>query len=373
MKRFALDARVATAHFPGIGRYVSNLARELPGRLAPGEQLLLFHTSEQALAGLAPEGSEGRVIGVATAVTPFSVSQQWQIPRQLLHHGATLYHSPYYLMPYRLPAPAILTFYDLIPQRYPEHVSWRARLLFRLATRLALRAARHVIAISEATRRDLLATYPLRPEQVTAIPLAADPHFYPRSEAEMARVREKYRLPSPYVLYLGINKPHKNLLRLVEGWRLLLGQAEAPLPSLVVAGAWDARYPQARQAAEAAGLAGSVRFVGPIAEPDLPALYSGALLFVFPSLYEGFGLPVVEAMACGTAVACSNLSSLPEVAGEAAYLFDPRDPAAIAAALRDLLQEPARREALQAAGKERARRFSWQRTAQETIALYREL
>jgi glycosyltransferase involved in cell wall biosynthesis len=236
-----------------------------------------------------------------------------------------------------------------------------------------VRAARHVIAISEATRRDLLATYPLRPEQVTAIPLAADPHFYPRNETEIAGAREKYSLPVPYVLYLGINKPHKNLLRLVEGWRLLLGQAEAPLPSLVVAGAWDARYPQARQAAEAAGLAGSVRFVGPIAEPDLPALYSGALLFVFPSLYEGFGLPVVEAMACGTAVACSNLSSLPEVAGEAAYLFDPRDPAAIAAALRDLLQEPARREALQAAGKERARRFSWQRTAQETIALYREL
>jgi glycosyltransferase involved in cell wall biosynthesis len=333
---------------------------------------MLFYDPTQPAQWRLPLADGRQVRQIEMAISPFSLRQQWQIPRRLSQEQVTLYHSPYHLMPYRPAVPTLLTVYDLIPQHFPRHVSLLARLFFRLTMRLALRAARHIITISESTRRDLLAAYPIEADRVTAVPLAADPHFRPQSETEVARIRAKYQLPASYLLYLGINKPHKNLPHLLRAWRLLLAVAETPPPPLIIAGAWDDRYPEARLMAAAPELATTVRFLGPIAEADLPALYSGALLFIFPTLYEGFGLPVVEAMACGTAVACSDRSSLPEVAGAAARLFDPHDPAAIAAALSDLLYNEPLRAALQAAGLKQARQFTWPATARQTIAIYRE-
>jgi alpha-1,3-rhamnosyl/mannosyltransferase len=181
-------------------------------------------------------------------------------------------------------------------------------------------------------------------------------------------VRDSHGLPERYILYLGSNKPHKNLVRLVEAWAVLQPQ---PLP-LVVAGFWDARYPGPRQHAEELGIE-EVIWLGPVPEQDLPALYTGATLFVFPSLYEGFGLPVLEAMACGTPVACSDSSSLPEVAGDAAILFDSTDVGDMAEAIGLLLGNPDLRQRLAKAGLQRAKRFSWQRTAKETLEVYRHV
>ena len=234
-------------------------------------------------------------------------------------------------MPYRPGAATVLTVYDLIPLLFPQHSTARARLLFRWATALALRAADRVIAISAATRRDLLAHFRVPPDRVVAIPLAADPAFRPQPADAIAALRNRHHLPPGYVLYLGSNKPHKNLMRLVEAWEIANRKSEIvnrkPVLSLVegsqianrtlvMAGAWDARYPEARARAQTLGLGDRIRWLGPVAEAELPALYAGASLFVFPSLYEGFGLPVLEAMACGTPVICSNVSSLPEVAGD---------------------------------------------------------
>jgi alpha-1,3-rhamnosyl/mannosyltransferase len=364
-----LDTRTATEHFPGIGRYVVSLARAMAPLLAQDERLVLLRDPRQPSHwDLQPVVGQ-RVRTVDVPVSPFSLRQQWFIPRLLRGLDADLYHSPYYLMPYCSDIPTVLTVYDLIPLLFPQLVSARARLLFRWMTALALRAADCVIAISEATRRDLQTVYRLPCDKVVVIPLSADPAFYPRHPTEVRSVRGKHGLPEQYLLYLGSNKPHKNLTCLVEAFSVI--GHHLPYFVLVVAGVWDSRYPEPHQRAAGLGLNESIRWLGSVPETDLPALYTGATAFVFPSLFEGFGLPVLEAMACGTPVACSETSSLPEVAGDAALLFDPTSTESIADVLLCLLDSSDLRAKLRARGLRRANQFSWTQTAHETLHRYR--
>ncbi|MBI1299383.1 glycosyltransferase [bacterium] len=389
MTQYILDARTATAHFPGIGRYVRNLATAMAPQLTAGEQLAILWNQADTTAWDPTPLTNTQVTAVPARVSPFSIAQQITIPRLLKQltrpnpqspvpsPQSPIFHSTYYLMPYRPGLPTLLTVYDLIAMRHPETVSPRARLLFRLTTQLALRAADHVVTISDATRRDLLAHFPVDADHVTAIPLAADPRFTPQTQDAVVAVRRKYSLPSRFIFYLGINKPHKNLIRLVDAYarltQSLVPSPQSPVPNLVIAGAWDERYPEARDRSAALNLGERVRFLGRVDDADLPALYSACTLFVFPSVYEGFGLPVLEAMACGAPVACGDASSLPEAAGEAALLFDPRDEEAIADALRRALEDDSLRRTLADRSLQQARCFSWQRTAAETLSCYREL
>jgi glycosyltransferase involved in cell wall biosynthesis len=334
-------------------------------QLAEGEQLIIFRTPIQSRWEL-PAPRAGKVTWIETSVSPFGLGQQITIPRLNGANRVAGYHSPYYLMPYFPGAPTVVTLYDLIPQLFPQVVSARARWLFQITTRLALRSARHILTISEASRQDIMTLYKLAPTRITATPLAPDPVMGPQTDGEKRRVREKFGLPARFVLYLGINKPHKNLVRLVEAWKRV--ETDAPL---VIAGAWDTRYPQVKEAAVELGE--KVRFLGPVSNADQPGLYAAATVFVFPSLYEGFGLPVVEAMACGTAVACANTSSLPEAAGGAAALFDPVHAEEIAQVLSKLLANEGRREELRQKGLAQASNFSWEQTARLTLEIYRKL
>ena len=423
MPHYILDARTATPHFPGIGRYVTNLARALVPLLADDERLTVICDPTQPIQ--LPSSAAAQTIPLA--VSPFSLRQQWSVPRLLrgaaltvddgrrtndkrktaglLRPSPVIYHSPYIAMPYLPGVPALLTVYDLIPLRYPAYSTARARLFIRWVTRLALRSARHVIAISEFTRRDFMAEFGLQPEQITAIPLAAAPAFQPQPPEAIAALRTRYDLPERFVLYLGSNKPHKNLTRLVEAWQMAnqrmansewqtaSRELQIAVTRLVIAGAWDERYPEARELSDSSGAKASPEnaelsassnqlpiWLGRVPEADLPALYGAATTFVFPSLYEGFGLPVLEAMACGTPVICSNTSSLPEVAGEpsagagpsAALLVDPLDTEALAEALRLVLTDDGLRAELRRRGLARAARFTWQQTAAATLAIYRQ-
>jgi glycosyltransferase involved in cell wall biosynthesis len=367
MPHYVLDARTATPHFPGIGRYVTNLARALIPQLAPDEQLTVFFDPAHPLD--LPSGEAVRSLPVD--VSPFSLRQQWVIPRLLRQYKADVYHSAYYLMPYVTGVPTLLTLYDLIPIHFPEHSTLKAHWLFRWATALALQTAQHTLAISEATRRDFLARFPLRSEQITAIPLAADPAFTPQPPDIVTALRTRYRLPEKFVLYLGSNKPHKNLVRLIEAWAIV--QVEATDYTLVIAGVWLPQHPEPRQRAQALGIDNRVCWLGPLPGVDLPALYTAADVFVFPSLYEGFGLPVVEAMACGTPVVCANTSSLPEVAGDAAVLFSATDSAALMSAMMVLLKDSKLRAKMQERGMAQARTFSWRHTAGQTLNVYRKM
>jgi alpha-1,3-rhamnosyl/mannosyltransferase len=214
------------------------------------------------------------------------------------------------------------------------------------------------------------------PASVETIYLGVDDRFGPQPHDEQESVRARYQLPREFLLYFGSNKPHKNLVRLIDAYAILHAawcEERDSIPPLVIAGAWDATHPEAKIRAKNLGLDAQVRFLGPIADFELPALYSAATAFLFPSQYEGFGLPVLEAMACGTPVACSHTSSLPEVAGEAALYFEPDDKESIAQAMLALLSDPPLRAKLSDLGRRRAASFSWRTTARKTIELYRSL
>jgi len=357
-RSLVLDARTATDHFPGIGRYVVNLASSL-AQVAPDLDFTLLINSSASTARL----TLPNVSRLSCAASPFSIQQQWRVPQVLRQTNAMLYHSPYYLMPYRPGLPTVLTCYDLIPLIWTQYFSATNRLIYQLAHMLALRAARVIITLSQSARADLVHYFGIDPDRIHVTPAAADTHFKPQSPQAIDAIRQKFGLPKKYVLYFGSNKPHKNLARLIQA----CAQISAPL---VIAGTLtaDRRPPTAQSAVS--GQPSEVKFIHDVDDTDLPALYSGATVFAFPSLYEGFGLPPLEAMACGTPVVCSNTSSLPEVVGGAALQVNPNDVNEITASITRVLDDPGLQDEMRDKSLARAAQFSWERTALETVAIY---
>ena len=264
--------------------------------------------------------------------------------------------------------PTVLTIHDLIPQLLPEHHKPLNRWYLNWTMPLYCRRADHIIAVSEATRRDLLATYHLPPEKVTVIHEAASPRFRPQTESAHERVRGMYGLPEEYLLYVGTIEPRKNLERLLAAWTPLRRSGECP--PLVIVGKRGWLSGSFYAALEASPVREDIILTGYVLDADLPAIYSAATAFVWPSLYEGFGLPPLEAMACGTPVVCADASSMPEVVGDAALLFDPLDSDAVKAAMRQIAADGDLRDALRQRGLAQAAKFSWSHAAEETLEVY---
>ena len=234
--RLVLDARTVNDHFPGIGRYVVGLARALVPFLAQGEEMILLRdptrSSTLDLMGLA--GERVRVVDVPISV--FSPRQQWTLPRLLSRLRADVYHSPYYLMPYRPGVPSVVTIHDLIPLRYPEYFTPLQRLTYGVVVRLAACTAKRVLADSQSAAQDLQRFLGLSEAHIRVVPAAADPKFHVCTAAEVKAIRDKYDLPEEYVLHLSSSKPHKNLVRLVDAWALLEKRGETFGHSLALAG-----------------------------------------------------------------------------------------------------------------------------------------
>ncbi len=368
MPPIVLDARTATDHFPGIGRYAVNLASALK-RVSPELDLALLRDP----SAVAQRLTLPALPTIDCAVSPFALSQQWRVRQALRGIRAMLYHSPYYLMPYRPGVAAVFTCHDLIPLIFPQYFRAQQRLVYRFAHQLALKTVQLTIAVSQSTKNDLQRFFRVNPDRIVVVHEGVDAHFQPPSRAEIDRGKQLYALPDRYVLYFGSNKPHKNLVRLVEACAQLGIDKQDSGIRLVISGYWDQRYPEARQAVEKFGLADRVHFIGPVSEADLPALYGGATAFAFISEYEGFGLPPLEAMACGTPVIASNTSSLPEVIGDAGLLVDPHDVSAITAALVRVVNDAALRADLKQRSVERAATLTWERAAAQTLAVYRAI
>lgn len=370
--RIGLDIRYTTDHFPGIGRYVVSLARAL-AELDHGHTLVLIH-DPRARGGRYGSSELSRLPRVELAplaMGAFSPLQQLALPRLAQRLKLDLLHSPYFIKPYgRLPCPSVVTIYDLIGWRYPRTLSRRGRLLYRLTMSMAVRSAAAVIAISQSARDEIAQVYRLPVERLAVTPLGVERRFQPQPTEAIEALRARHNLPERYVLYLGSNKPHKNLERLVQAWQRVIEEGAAGDALLVLAGHEDRQHPELRQFVAARGLEARVRFLPSVTDAELPALYSGATVFAFPSYYEGFGLPPLEAMACGTAVLCAYASSLPEVAGGAALTVDPFSFVEIAAGLTRLLHDPSLRQSLSARGQQRAREYSWRRTALGTLRVY---
>ena len=290
-------------------------------------------------------------------------------------HPPDVLFIPAHVVPLIHPPRCVVTIHDLGYLVFPDAHAARRRLELQLSTRWSLHAARQVIAISAATKADLVKHYQADPAKITVVHHGLNPRFRPANVAQIAATQARYGLNDPYFLYVGTVQPRKNLERLIEAVAMLDGRqrtadgAAHPRPLLVIAGKRGWLSEPIERAARAAGLGERVRFLGYLPDADLPALLSGALSFVFPSLYEGFGMPVLEAMACGAPVLTSNTSALPEVVGDAALLVDPSDTQAIAAGLARLAADPQLRANLRERGLARAASFTWERCARETLAV----
>jgi glycosyltransferase involved in cell wall biosynthesis len=367
--RAVLDIRTISDHFPGIGRYAYHLAQHLVRRRGPEQLLLISNPRSLNTRFKVSELSEGENARILyTEARPFTIREQLCLPGELRKLSPQVTHFPYLVLPYAAPRPLILTVHDIIPVRFPQYFTACQRIRYRICLLLAVRSAAWVICASEATQSDLKAAFRIDSNRISVIQEGVAESFRPPAKNEWMRAKTSYGLPEQYLLFLGSNKPHKNLPALIDAYARL-----SKAPSLVVAGMEDPRYPEARRRADLLNLGSRVRFIGSVRETDLPALYGGAQAFVFPSIYEGFGLPPLEAMACGTPVACSNIPSLCEAVGDAALLFDPKDPASIALALERVSEDEAMRSELQSRGYRRAAEASWNQAAQKTIDLYRRV
>ena len=357
-----IDAsRAARGKRTGTERYSFELIRHLVALDQKNRYRLYFDR---------PPFCELRIANCELRVMPFP--RLWTHARlswEMMHRPPDVLFVPAHVLPLVHPPRSVVTIHDLGYLYFPRAHRLLDRLYLDLSTRFNARAAAHIIADSQATKRDLVERYGVEPSKISVIyPGYDEEAFQPLRDREaIEAVKTRYGIAGDYILFVGTIQPRKNLVRLMEAFSLLKRQA-ADL-QLVIAGKKGWLYEAIFRRVRELGLEGRVVFTGYVAEEDLPALFSGARLFVFPSLYEGFGLPVLEAMACGTPVVCSNASSLPEVAGDAALLFDPLDVEGMAAAMERILSDKRLRAELIERGLKRARGFSWEKCARQTLAV----
>lgn len=370
--KITIDISAAVNGRAGLGRYAATLAAAV-ARQHPDDVQLFANLTAAARPIPALAGLPLRTVNAG--YKPWRMAL-WM--GQVAHVGLNrlvgetdVYHSTeHLLMPLR-GTPTVLTVHDLIYHIFPEHHKKLNYWYLNAAMPLFVRRASHVIAVSQSTKQDLIRCYNTPEEKITVVYEAAAPTFQPQPPEKIAAVRGRYKLPDRYLLAVGTIEPRKNYARLVEALARL--RRSDPGLRLVIAGAEGWLTEGFYRALEESGQADAVVRPGWVADADLPALYAGALAAVQPSLYEGFGLPVLEAMAAGAPVACSHTSSLGEIAGEAALTFDPEDVEQITDALDRLLADPGLRDGLRQKGFKRAAEFSWERAARETWQIYERL
>jgi glycosyltransferase involved in cell wall biosynthesis len=364
-----LDASRTTAARPtGTERYGLRLIRGLLALNSPHRFRLYFRELPDPSLLPASGQVEQRLISLPRLWTHAGLSAE------LLRRPPDVLFVPAHVLPLIHPTPSVVTVHDLGYLHYPEAHPPAQRAYLRWSTGFSARGAARVLADSQATARDLANHYRIPPDKITVVYPGRDETLRPvDDQARLAAVRAKYDLPEMYLLHVGTLQPRKNLARLIEAFRALIsghgdvGEDWRSEIGLVLAGRKGWLYEPIFRRVEALGLAGRVRFVDYVDAEDMAALYSGARAFAFPSLYEGFGFPVLEAMACGTPVICSNASSLPEVAGEAALLVNPTEVGELAEAIERALTDDALRAGLVPRGFQQAGRFTWERAAHETL------
>jgi glycosyltransferase involved in cell wall biosynthesis len=366
--RVAIDAR--KLHDFGIGTYIRNLLRHLARIDHDTEYVLLCGEADIGVA--AQLGPNFRA--VLEPSPNYSIREQIHVPWVLRRERPDLYHAPHYVLPAAVSCNSVVTIHDCIHLMFPQYLPNRvAHAYARAQMWTAAHRSDCILTVSDASKRDILHLFNIPPEKIVVVYNAIDSHFSVTPPADaVARVRERYQLNHRFVLYVGNIKPHKNLVRLIEAFNELRAGDLEDLKLLII-GDEISKLPALRLAVHRHKLHKHVRFLGYVPDDQLAVLYRLASVFVFPSLYEGFGLPPLEAMASGTPVVTSNVSSLPEVVGDAAMLVDPHDVDSIVGGLRTVLTDPARAEEMRRKGFERAHEFSWERSVARTLEVYKRI
>lgn len=366
--RIGIDAR--KLHDFGIGTYIRNLVGELARLDRSTEFVLLCRPEDAAFV----QGLGENFRPVIERAGNYSIAEQIKVPLALRREGVTLFHAPHYVLPRLVHCRSVVTIHDCIHLMFPQYLPNRVALSYaRTSMAMAASRATRVLTVSESSKTDIMRFFGTDASKIDVIYNAFDQRFgIEPAEEEVLRVRERYQLHDEFVLYAGNVKPHKNLERLIDAFHLVRRRGLDRL-KLVMIGDDISKYASLRRAVHQHQLHKYVRFLGYLPQETLAVMYRLAGVFVFPSLYEGFGLPPLEAMASGTPVVTSNVSSLPEVAGDAAQLVDPYDPEAIADGIYRVLTDVDLRRDLRRRGLARARQFSWQTSVRRVREIYGEV
>ncbi len=366
MIRVALETSITRFVATGLGVYASNLAHAL----RQNGDIEVVPCAIPEVLGRAPHPLLQKLFAAywqmihARVILP---RKAHRLTCDLIHYTMTM------PIPSRMPCPVITTVHDLIPLVHPEWVPPVRGRRMRHGIKSSVERADHLITDSEATRQDLLSHFPRQPQSVTTVLLGADSQL-PKinSDAAAKVVETHYQLQPGYILCVGSIEPRKNLERVIAAYGKLKRRTAVPPPLVLVGGSvW--RHERLRTQIARAGLEQSVRFTGHVPAMHLAALYRCAGVFTYPSLYEGFGLPPLEAMGCGCPVITSNTSSLPEAVGQAAVLVDPNNVRQLAEAIEDVLRDQTLAQQLREDGYKHVQRYSWQRCAHETVNVYRRV
>lgn len=392
--RIGIDATPLPERPVGAGAYIIHLVQALaqecqdaaaridsagssPERI---ELVVIVQQSRRELFSVPAEAPVEWVVVSDKSPARRLVWEQTVLPWLARRCRLDLLHSLHYTRPLVLPCRSVVTFHDMTFFMFPELHVRSKRVFFPLAMRASARLADALIADSETTRLDAMCILNIPPQRITTVPLGIQELFRPVGEmpgsleeraSQVESCRQRYLLPSEFILFVGLVEPRKNLPLLVQAYARLARQGD--LPDLVIVGRMGWMYETVLEQIAALGLKDRVRFTGYVPTKDLAIIYNLASVFVYPSLYEGFGFPPLEAMACGTPTITTDVSSMREFAGQACLLTPPQDEAALAAAIRRLLDEPQLQARLSGLGRIQAARYTWKRTAQETLKIYQQV
>ncbi len=364
--RIAFDGTTLRPGRTGVGYYTEHLLHHLARERRDDDLIVVSNRAVDTTAPLAPGI---RVVSSSWRV-PRLVWMQTLAPRMLRQLQADVVHFTNGMVPIASPVPTVVTIHDMSLTLYPRHHPPRRVLLNRPLVDLAARRADAIITVSQSAKRDIMRVYGLPSERVHVVHEAAAPVFGRLADrSELQRVRQRYSLAERFILYVGTIEPRKNLPKLIEGFARRHKSGDLP-HQLVCAGPYGWLSGDIEERIDRLQIGDAIRFTGYVPFEDLPAIYALAEMFVFPSLYEGFGLPVLESMASGTPVITGRVAALEEVAGGASEQVELLDAESLGEAMVMLARDPDRRRQLTALGFERARMFSWERAARETLEVY---
>jgi glycosyltransferase involved in cell wall biosynthesis len=367
----ALDARlVYYRRYSGIGQYIVQLAEQLPG-LDPDQRFIILHSRKDRRP---PHHPAARLQAMWTP--SHQRLEQFALPLELARLRLDLLHSPDFIPPFVGGFRRVITVHDLNFLVYPQFLTAESRRYYNDQIERAVTMADHILADSHATRLDLIKLLNVSDEKITVVWLAPNTGVYHALEpAEITAARKRLKLPARFILFAGTLEPRKNVAGLLHAYRRLLDRERANevSPELILAGSRGWLFDETRALLAELGLTDRVRWIDSPPEADLVALYNLTTLFVLPSFYEGFGLTVLEAMACGAPAIISDRGSLPEIAGGAALEIDPDDPTELADAIERVLNDAALQHELRHKGLERVKEFSWERCARETLTVYQHV
>lgn len=369
--RIGIDARMYGNRQTGIGNYIKHLIKYLAEMDLVNEYVIFLMEPMYSEFSCPNE----RFKKVLVKSRWYSWQEQLFLPWRFYGGKLDLLHFPHFNSPLLYRKRTVCTIHDITPYFFPGHkmTSIIRRLGFRLVFGNTVRHAQKVFAVSNHTKKDIIKYFKIKPEKILVTYEGVENHFkITQDEERLKALRKTYHITKPFIFYVGVWRNHKNLVSLVKAFDLLLRKYNLNY-QLVLGGKEDPYYPEIRQTWQNLGLEHDIIRPGFIKEEDLPFFYNAADLFVIPSFYEGFGLIGLEAMACGTPVVASDITSLPEILGQAAKYFDPQDPESMARVIRQVLVNHGEREEMKKLGLEQIKKYSWRRCAQMTLEVYRSL